>query len=148
MRKILLHAHARTFAHSFFNKHGRDRLVVSPGAQRHDDLLAQPLTWTQWASNPSSWLLLLFLLLEPDRKTSQNTGTTVEGWGGSLLSLHVAMPTQYHHAPPAPLPRQHSHAHAHMALGELVRTTLTSLGSPDHLHPEDCGKLRVMWVWL
>lgn len=33
-----------------------------------------------------------------------------------------------------------------MALGEIVRTTSTSLGSPDHLHPEDCGKLRVMWI--
>lgn len=33
------------------------------------------------------------------------------------------------------------HSHTYMALGEILRTTLTSLGSPDHLHPEDCGKL-------
>lgn len=41
-----------------------------------------------------------------------------------------------------PLPAPHTH----MALGETVRTTYTSLGSPNYLHPEDCGKLRVMWI--
>lgn len=50
-----------------------------------------------------------------------------EYWGNTHTQTHT------HSLPP--------HARTHMALGEIVRTTLTSLGSPPHLHPEDCGKL-------
>lgn len=91
-----------------------------------------------------------------DRKTSQNTGTLVRWGGGGAGSLARSLDpwhsTPYHrtHIPPNihTLTHTHSHTHSHMALGEIVRTTLTSLGSPDHLHPEDCGKLREMWVLI
>lgn len=79
--------------------------------------------------------MLLFLLLPTRQEDLSNIRDKTCMGRGSLitpLTRHAANPIQCH------CPR-------HMALGELVRTTLTSLGSPDHLHPEDCGKLSVMW---
>lgn len=64
-------------------------------------------------------------------------------WRGGILCLRIrslALHAIPHSVPPART------SHTHMALGETVRTTDTSLGSPNYLHPEDCGKLRVMWI--
>lgn len=76
--------------------------------------------------------------------------------GGGRVPGSLIRPLALYAVPSHPYPSQHTHTHAHtlshthshMALGEIVRTTLTSIGSPDHLHPEDCGKLREMWVLI
>lgn len=62
---------------------------------------------------------------------------------GGILGLRIRSLTL--HAIPHSVPPART-SHTHMALGETVRTTYTSLGSPNYLHPEDCGKLRVMWI--
>lgn len=74
-------------------------------------------------------------------KTSWITGRRPRlGWGVFLHCIQYLCPSTTLHT------HTHARAHTYMALGETVRTTSTSLGSPDHLHPEDCGKLRVMWI--
>lgn len=67
--KILVHA--RTFTHSFFSKHGRDRLVVSPVAQRHGgssrQSSRQPFNLSPLSSR-DPWLSLSFFLLPTRRE--------------------------------------------------------------------------------
>ena len=112
-----------TFTHSFFDKHGRDQLVVSSAAAAID---------------------LNLMNIEAQLKISMAAATVFPTTNQTGRPPRPHTHTHMH----AHTPHTHKniHKHKHMALGELVRTTLTSLGSPDHLHPEDCGKLRVMWV--
>ena len=144
VRKILVHKH--TFTQPFFNIHGRDRSLQLLSVMTA--CCGSPSPEPQDPRDPTAVAIVL--------SNSNQTGRPLRILGQDLRRgilgsfIRSLSPISAPARPTFTHKRAHTHTHTHthiyMALGKIVRTTSTSLGSPDHLHPEDCGKLRVIRV--